>query len=75
MEYFYELYASYILKRAIELNEDDVLSINTEEEYVPFARLLAKKAKEITGNGSYLMVIENKKAKEAVEIFSLMLCR
>ena len=70
MEYFYELYASYILKRAIELNEDDVLSINTEEEYVPFARLLAKKAKEITGNGSYLMVIENKKAKEAVEIFS-----
>lgn len=70
MDYFYELYAAYILKRAIELGEDDVLSINTEERYVPFARLLAEKAKEITGNGSYLVIIENKRAKEAVEIFS-----
>lgn len=70
MDYFYELYAAYILKRAIELDEDDVLSINTEERYVPFARLLAEKAKEITGNGSYLVIIENKRAKEAVEIFS-----
>ena len=70
MDYFYELYASYILKRTIELTEDDILSINTEERYVPFARLLAQKAKEITGNGSYLVIIENKKAKEAVEIFS-----
>ena len=70
MDYFYELYASYILKRTVELTEDDILSINTEERYVPFARLLAQKAKEITGNGSYLVIIENKKAKEAVEIFS-----
>ena len=70
MDYFYELYAAYILKRAIELGEDDVISINTEERYVPFARLLAEKAKEITGNGSYLVIIENKRAKEAVEIFS-----
>ena len=70
MDYFYELYAAYILKRAIELGKDDVLSINTEERYVPFARLLAEKAKEITGNGSYLVIIENKRAKEAVEIFS-----
>ena len=43
MDYFYELYASYILKRTIELTEDDILSINTEERYVPFARLLAQK--------------------------------
>ena len=70
MDYFYELYASYILKRTIELTEDDILSIYTEERYVPFARLLAQKAKEITGNGSYLVIIENKKAKEAVEVFS-----
>lgn len=70
MDYFYELYASYILKHAIALSKDDVLSINTEEKFVPFARLLASKAKEITDNGSYLVIIENKKAKEAVEIFS-----
>ena len=30
MDYFYELYASYIFKHAIELSKDDVLSINTE---------------------------------------------
>lgn len=70
MDYFYDLYAAYILHHAIELNENDVLSINTEEEYVPFARLIAEKAKEITGNGSYLVIIEKKRAKEAIEIFS-----
>ena len=70
MDYFYTLYAKYILRRAIELNEDDVLSINTEEKYIPFARLLAEEAKEISGNGSYLVILENNKTKESIEIFS-----
>ncbi len=70
MDYFYELYARYILERTVELGEDDVLSINTAEEYVPFARLLAKEAKERSGNGSYLVMLEKGKAREAVEIYS-----
>ncbi len=70
MDYFYSLYADYILKHSIELGKDDVLSINTEQRYVPFARLLAQKAKEITGNGSFLVMIEDKRAKDAIEIYS-----
>ena len=54
-----ERYADIILRRALRLSEGDVLSINTEEENSEFAHLIARKAREITGNGSYIQNIEN----------------
>ena len=55
MDLLFDKYADAVIYSALEIREGDVLSINTEEdESTPFAKLLAKKAKEITGNGSYI---------------------
>ena len=53
MNMLLERYADVIIRRALRLREGDVLSINTEEENADLATLIARKAKEITGNGSY----------------------
>ena len=70
MNTFYNRYADVILHVALDLHEDDILSINTEEDNVEFARLIAEKAKAITGNGSYLMILENGKEGEMTELYS-----
>lgn len=70
MNTFFDRYADVILHSALKIRKDDVLSINTEEENLEFARLLARKAKEITDNGSYLMILENGKEGDMTEIFS-----
>ena len=62
-----ERYADIILRRALALEEGDVLSINTEEENSEFAHLIASKARAITGNGSYIQNIENGKVTETEE--------
>ena len=59
MDIFMERYADVIIRRALRLRKGDVLSINTEDENNGFAHLIAKKAKEITGNGTYILNIEN----------------
>ena len=67
MNMLLERYADVIIRRALRLREGDVLSINTEEENADLATLIARKAKEITGNGSYIQNIENGKVTETTE--------
>lgn len=70
MNILLERYADVIIRRALRLEEGDVLSINTEEANSDFASLIARKAKEITGNGSYIQNIENGKVTETTEAAS-----
>lgn len=71
MNAFYELYATVILYSSLGITKDDVLAINTSERNLDFARILARKAKEATDNGSYLMIItDERKASEVTEIYS-----
>ena len=70
MNMLLERYADFIIRRALRLQDGDVLSINTEEENADLASLIARKAKEITGNGSYIQNIENGKVTETVEAAS-----
>ena len=65
-----ERYADIILRNALNLKAGDVLSINTEEENSVFAHLIARKAREITGNGSYIQNIENGKVTATEEAAS-----
>ena len=65
-----ERYADIIIRNALRLQKGDVLSINTEEENNEFAHLIAEKAREITGNGSYIQNIENGKVTETEEAAS-----
>ena len=62
-----ERYADVIIRRALSLREGDVLSINTEDENNAFAHLIARKAREITGNGTYILSIENGRITETEE--------
>ena len=70
MNMLMERYADIILRNALRLQKGDVLSINTEEENSSFAHLIAEKAREITGNGSYIQNIENGKVIETEEAAS-----
>ncbi len=67
---FYEKYASLILESALGIKEGDVLSINTEEDDYAFARLIAGKAKLITGNGSYIQKVKNGRITDEFDINS-----
>lgn len=70
MNMLMERYADIIIRNALRLQKGDVLSINTEEENNEFAHLIAEKAREITGNGSYIQNIENGKVTETEEAAS-----
>ena len=61
MDIFSERYAEAILRHALGLARGDVLSINTEADNLDFAHDVARKAREITGNGSFIQTIENGK--------------
>lgn len=67
---FSEKYADEILHCALGIKSCDVLSINTEEEDYAFARLVAGKAKKITGNGSYIQLLKNGRVVEEFDILS-----
>ncbi len=67
---FYQKYADLILFGALGIKEDDVLSINTEEENYSFARLIAEKAKAVTGNGSYIQLLKNGRVTDEFDILS-----
>ena len=67
MNMLMERYADIILRKALRLQEGDVLSINTEEENSEFAHMIATKARAITGNGSYIQIIENGKVTDTEE--------
>ncbi len=67
---FYQKYADLILFGALGIRETDVLSINTEEEDYAFARLIAEKAKAVTGNGSYIQLLKDGKVREEFDILS-----
>ena len=71
MDLLFDKYADAVIYSALEIREGDVLSINTEEdESTPFAKLLAKKAKEITGNGSYIQRLEDGKIVDNFDYLS-----
>lgn len=67
MNMLMERYADIILSRALRLEKGDVLSINAEEENSEFAHLIARKARAITGNGSYIQNLENGKVTATEE--------
>ena len=67
MNYIIDRYADVILGYALRLRKGDVLSINTEEANSDIAHLIAKKAKALTGNGTYIQYIENGKVTEKEE--------
>lgn len=67
---FYSRYADLILSSALKIKKGDVLSINTEEEDYAFARLIAQKAKEITGNGSYIQLLKDGRIIAEFDILS-----
>ncbi len=67
---FSESYADEILNTALRIKSGDVLSINTEEEDYAFARLVAEKAKKITGNGSYIQLLRNGRVADEFDILS-----
>ncbi len=67
---FYSRYADVILHSALKIKEGDVLSINTEEDDYAFARLIAEKAKKITGNGSYIQLLKNGRVVDEFDILS-----
>ena len=67
---FYSRYASLILRGALSIRKDDVLSINTEEEDYSFARIVAQEAKRITGNGSYIQLLKNGRVTDEFDILS-----
>ncbi|MBQ0072231.1 MAG: aminopeptidase [Spirochaetales bacterium] len=70
MDLFYEKYEEAILFYALKIKSSEVLSINTEEEDYAFARLLATKAKAVTGNGSYIQLLRNGRIAEEFDILS-----
>lgn len=67
MDIFLNRYADVILQSSLKLKKGDVLSINTEECNSRFAHIIADKARAITGNGSYIQLIENGKVIETEE--------
>ena len=67
MNQIMERYADAILRYALRLSEGDVLSINTEEANDEVAHLVARKAKALTGNGTYIQYIENGKVTDKEE--------
>lgn len=70
LDSFYQRYASLVLLHSLELKKDDVLSINTEEDDYSFARILSHKAKEITGNGSYIQIVKDGRVIDSFDIYS-----
>ena len=67
MDILLERYAELIVKCALKLEKGDVLSINAEEENSELAHYIARIARDITGNGSYIQNIENGKVTETEE--------
>lgn len=67
MNILYHRYAELITKKALKLKPGDVLSINTEERHSAFAHLVSDIARSITGNGSYIQLIENGKVTHTEE--------
>ena len=63
-------YAEAILRFALGLGKGDVLSINTEADNLDFAHSVARLAREITGNGSFIQTIENGKVVSSDEVFT-----
>ncbi|MGN1164495.1 MAG: hypothetical protein ACI4S4_06820, partial [Candidatus Ornithospirochaeta sp.] len=70
MDLFYEKYADAIVHSLVSLDQNDILSINTEEEDAAFAKLLAQKAKAITNCGSYIQRLEDGKVVEEYDYLS-----
>ncbi len=70
MDIFTSRYAEAILRFALGLGKGDVLSINTESDNLDFAHDVARLAREITGNGTFIQTIENGKVVSSDEVFS-----
>ena len=70
IDIFFDKYSDAIIECALKIKEGDVLSINTEEENGEFAKLLAAKAKAITGNGSYIQRLEKGRIVENYDFMS-----
>lgn len=67
MDILLERYAELIVRGALKLEKGDILSINTEEENSELAHQVARIARTVTGNGSYIQLIENGKVTETEE--------
>lgn len=70
LDSFYQRYATLVLLHSLKIKNNDVLSINTEEDDYSFARILSLKAKEITGNGSYIQILKDGRVVDSFDIYS-----
>lgn len=70
MDILFERYADLIVRDALKLKKGDVLSINTEEANSELAHVVARIARKITGNGSFIQIIENGKVTDTEEVES-----
>ena len=70
MDIFFDKYADAVIECALKVKNTDVLSINTEEENAEFAKLLAAKAKAISGNGSYIQRLDKGRLVENYDYLS-----
>lgn len=66
---FFSKYLELIFD-SFSFSKEDILTINSEEEDDFLTRLIAKKAKEVSGKGSYLNRIRNGIMEEECDIFS-----
>ena len=67
MDKKYEDYADSIISDFLDLRTGDALSINTDEKDLDFARLIAKKAIEVTDVTVKIVVIENGRPAQVLE--------
>lgn len=67
MDKKYEDYADSIITDFLDLRTGDALSINTDEKDLDFARLIARKAIEVTDVTVKIVVIENGRPAQVLE--------
>lgn len=60
-------YAEIICNSLLKLRKNDLLSLNTEEKDMEFARIVANKALKITENVVKLVVTENGKVQDVID--------
>lgn len=68
MNFYADKYAHYIVNRMLRLEEGEKLSINCNEDTLPFAHVVAHEAAETTGQSVSLVYIENGKVESVDEI-------
>lgn len=70
MKNLLDILPSFLFDNALPLTGSDILSINTEDNLAPFAKSIAKEAKERTNNGSYIQEIRDGRIVDSYDVYS-----